>query len=906
VSNTPLIRTKLQRPPVPAVHVHRQHLFDQLNGQSVRPLTLVSAPAGYGKSTLVSSWVESCGFPTAWLSLDESDNNLHLFLEYFLAAVQSASPLAGQEFQGILRARGLPSLPALAACLINELDKIDQTIVLVIDDFHVIQNRQIHDLLEEVLKHPLREVRLVLLSRIDPPLSLASLRGHGQMNEIRMRDLRFSQEETSEFLERTLGITIEKRLAAVLEEKTEGWITGLYLAALSMRHREDLNSVVTELPDNNRFVVDYFVAEILQEQQPANLECLLKTSILNRFCAPLCDALCVPDEFSDEHGMDGQLFIQHLKNDNLFIVSLDSEGLWFRYHHLFQDLLKRRLEKRYSAQEIEQFHTEASAWFSEHGFVEEALYHANESGDMELAFSLVTRHRHEIMNSEQWHRLEYWLSLLPKGKADNTPEIVILRAWICEIWMRLDDLRSYLQIAEQYFESEMAKYSAEWNSVRAEYLTLRALLYYIDGDSDKVIDLSREALKDLAPEAQSSRSLAQCMLSFGHQMKGDLNSAHRVLYEAIITSLPEQTTYKSRLLLALSMVHWISGDLDGMKLATDRILAFNRDLELPESVGIAHHLQGIYHYLLNNLEEADSSLSTVVQKFYEPNLLNFAHSAFAMALSLEAQGKSDEARDLAEKTIGKALDARSSEYLHLAEAFQADLFLRQGRAAKAKAWAADYDPLPFDPGYRFYVPQLTYIKVLLAEKSPQSLQQAADLLPDLNAHYAAIHNTRFLIDVLALQALLFKALGQESKALETLNEALELAEPAGFIRPFLDLGKPMAELLEKVAAKKPDRMYVNQIFAATGTENTRADPPRSGHQNVAPGVNARQAPPEPLTNREIQILKVLSQGLNNQQIADTLFISPETVKRHLYNIFQKFDVKNRQQAIARARSLGID
>lgn len=355
----PLLRTKLHRPPVAKDHVHRLDLLDRLNRQMHRPLTLVSAPAGYGKTTLISCWLESLDIPSAWLSIDEADNDLHLFLSYFLSAVQTVFPEVGKEAQAILKAEKLPPLPFLAGRLINELDKIDQTFILTLDDYHVVQNKAIHELLKEILKHPPHAMHLVLASRIDPPLSITTLRAKGQMTEIRVRDLRFSRKETAEYLQRMLETTIEESIVSIFEEKSEGWVTGLRLAALSLRHKDDIERVVAGLPDANRFVMDYFVAEILSQQTTAMQEYLLITSILGRFCAPLCDAVCSLDTASDACEISGQEFIQLLIKANLFVVPMDDEHRWFRYHHLFQNLLQRRLKHRFKQEGIRVLHKNA-------------------------------------------------------------------------------------------------------------------------------------------------------------------------------------------------------------------------------------------------------------------------------------------------------------------------------------------------------------------------------------------------------------------------------------------------------------------------------------------------------------------------------------------------------------------
>ena len=426
----PLLRTKLHRPPVVADHLHRQHLMDWLNKRLHRPLTLVSAPAGYGKTTLISCWLESLDIPSAWLSIDEADNDLHLFLSYFLAAVQTVFPEVGQEIQTILKAQELPPLPVLAGRLINELDKIDQAFILTIDDYHVVQNKAIHELIKAILKHPPHAMHLVLASRIDPPLPMSTLRAKGQMTEIRVRDLRFSRKETAEFLQQMLGTTIEESIVSTFAEKSEGWITGLRLAILSLRHTDDIERVVAGLPDANRYVLDYFVEEILSQQPTAMQDYLLATSIFDRFCAPLCDAVCISDTASGGCEINGQEFLQLLKKANLFVIPIDDEHRWFRYHHLFQNLLNSRIKHRFKPDDIRVLHTNASTWFAENGYFEEAIQHALAGGDVERAAEIVGHARHDLMNRDQWHRLERWLKLFSHEAIQQYPHLILLRCWL--------------------------------------------------------------------------------------------------------------------------------------------------------------------------------------------------------------------------------------------------------------------------------------------------------------------------------------------------------------------------------------------------------------------------------------------------------------------------------------------
>ncbi len=448
-TNIPLLRTKLKRPPIVGDHVHRSLLLERLDQRRQRPLTLVTAPAGYGKSTLVSSWLETCDLPAAWLSLDETDNDFHLFLSYLLAAVQTVSPTAGKEIQTILNAPQLPPLSILAGILINELDQIKQAFILTLDDYHVIKNKDIHDLLIEILKHPPHAMHLMLMGRIDPPLPLASLRARGEMTEIRLQDLRFTLEETAEYLQKMLGETIEDSIVELLGKKTEGWVTGLRLAVLSLRHREDLDRILADLPNDNQYVMDYMVAEVLSQQPPTMQAYLLNTSILNRFCAPLCDAICVPATLPEACEIHGEEFIEWIVKGNLFVIPLDNERRWFRFHHLFQNLLQRLFTKKISRDDSDALHKQASRWFSENGLVDEALYHSLAAGDIPAAEHLLAQHRHDLMNREQWHQLERWLRLFPAERVEKQAELLLSRAWLDYFyWYSLEALAHDLDLAE--------------------------------------------------------------------------------------------------------------------------------------------------------------------------------------------------------------------------------------------------------------------------------------------------------------------------------------------------------------------------------------------------------------------------------------------------------------------------
>ncbi|MCP4691896.1 MAG: transcriptional regulator, partial [Desulfobacterales bacterium] len=426
----PLLRTKLHRPRVARNHLHRRRLLDRLDQYLQRPLTLVSAPAGYGKSTLLACWLETSDIPGAWVSLDKNDNNPRLFLAYLLDAVQMLFPGAVQHTMALLNSTQFPPINVLAHSLINELDRIDNPFSLVLDDYHAINDKTVHGLIAELLQHPPAALRLTLSSRVDPPFALTRFRAKGQMGEIRVRDLRFSPEETGSFLEGLLGAPVDGVVAASLTEKTEGWVTGLRLASHFSGRRSDLDRIIANLPVENRYVTDYLLDEVLANQPEEIQEYLLATAIPDRFCASLCDAMCIPGVGSWECTMGGRRFLEWLEKSDLFVISMDEEGRWFRYHHLFQNLLLIRLKLRFDKDAIQTLYGRASGWFAENNLIDDALRYALAAGDVSSAARLVEKNRHAPLDEGKWHILERWLLQLPDDIVGRRPELLLAKAWV--------------------------------------------------------------------------------------------------------------------------------------------------------------------------------------------------------------------------------------------------------------------------------------------------------------------------------------------------------------------------------------------------------------------------------------------------------------------------------------------
>jgi ATP/maltotriose-dependent transcriptional regulator MalT len=902
-----ILKTKFFRPKPPADFVNRSRLHEKLDNGAHCRLSLVSAAAGYGKSLLVSSWLESCDRPNVWLSLDEEISDLSTFLHYFLFAVRELFPDACPNTLAILSAPDLQSPQMLSAELINELSEIRTPFVLVLDDYGFIHDPMIHELLNQVLKHLPPALQLLVLTRRDPPFSLHSLRAHGDLVEIRQKDLQFTMEEMAVFLNTTIGLAIDEPSQAYLHERIEGWAVGLRLMALSLQNRDDVGEFLREMKGDTRHIQDYLMAEVLSRQSSTMREGLLKTSILARFCAPLCKALCHPScEDLCGAGCDGTTFMRKLEESNLFCIVLDEQHEWFRYHHLFQQLLQRTLESRYSSDEIARLHDLARTWFEENRMIEEAFHHAMLSSDPVFAGKLIARHRHELMNKEQWHRLGRLLDKLPRTVIENNPELLIQDAWV--LWNRMQ-IREMVKVLDQVelLLAAMPADSRLTREMQGEVDAMRSLQYYLvpPCDATRALAHAQKAMENNPPHHSSTRGMAVIMLAMSYQLTGNLTDAFGTIFEELKAKEAHQTTYHTRLLITLCFLYWVEVDLGNMKQTGQDLLKLGKELHLSESSHLGQYFSGLNHYCRNELGEAEKSLTDAVRTRDKVNIFNFAHSSFVLALVKHEQGDPDKAYEIAESVVHYGLDTGNASLLQLAHAFQAELALRQGKIAEAVKWTKSYQPEPFATAHRFYVPQLSLARILLAQNTPTSRQQATDLLSRLHDFYDSIHNSYCLINILAMQAVLYSTLGEGASANKKLGQGLSLAEAGGFIRLFLDLGSDMEKLLLRQEAKSHASDYIRKLLHAFEQDRCNNNGESILKFTTETTTKASASMPNPLTLREQEIIELLSKRLSNQEIADRLFISRETAKRHIANMYKKLMVKNRRQAVDQAISQGI-
>ncbi len=899
--NINLISTKFNRPPVARDIYPVDRLLETIDESRNLPFSLISAPAGYGKSTLASSWLTTCDNPNAWLSLDEQDNDPHTFLTYFLATIQSVFPKVGQETLELLKSVTLPPFPIFSQSIINTLNELDQDLIMVLDDYHFIRNKEVHDLITKILIHPPNKLHLVLLTRRDPPFPISTLRGKGQMMEITISELRFTFQETKEFLQKVLNVPVDHNTVNLLEEKTEGWVTGLRLAALAMKHQYDLNWKQFTTKGINNFVGDYFLTEVLSNQTPAVASLLMQTSILDRFCAPLCDAVCLLKEKSDgaKKNLSGEEFIRWLVQTNLFVIPLDAENQWVRYHHLFQELLQKQLKRQYATEDISALHGRASNWFTSENLVEEGIRHALSAGDNLAAARIIEEHRHAILDADRWYVLNKWLTMLPDEIITQRPGLLMAQAGIVRERFKLNELTSILEQCEILLNQKSVD-----QTLLGEINFYKGILAFHKGESKSSINFIKKAQKLLLPgKFELARADAEAYLGFAYQALGRKKEVIQTLTNKIQTTLKQTSPVITRQIAAISFVHLISGELEQSFQIASQLKEVGKPIKTLYVDLWRSYLQGSIFFQKYDLNAACEHLSLVSENKYIFNTRAAMDCLAALAITYQFRQLIDDSEKILEEQLVLAQHSGDLYNLLIANSTRARLSLLRGNLESAGRWVKTFDNYPQFFSMLFFteIPDVTQCRVLIAIGSDFSLKTALKELRILWKGVKAIHNTYQMIEIAVLEALALQKQGRTDDALCRLQRAVTLAKPGGWIRPFIEAGTQIADMLKTLIKRKVEIYYLKQILAAFGNDkNQKVSNPH--HPSFSPRT---QSLIEPLTNRELEILRLVAQRLQNKEIGENLFISSQTVKTHLQNIYQKLNASNRRMAVAIARDLNI-
>jgi LuxR family maltose regulon positive regulatory protein len=885
-----LLTTKLEIPAPQTEILPRPSLFERLNEGLERKLTLVSAPAGYGKTTLLSEWARSVDWPVAWFSLDPADNDFDRFMHYFIAALQKVEPHIGELATVMLE--GQPPRPAevILTALINDLAQAGRPLSIVLDNYQVIDVEEIHLGLGFLLDHMPAAFHLVIATRADPPLHLARLRAGRQIVEIREEDLQFGEEEIAAFLNRAMGLKLAPADIALLQKRTEGWIASLQMVAISMQGRQDLSNFIHDFSGSHEYVVDYLTDEVLS-RQPGELEAfLLQTSILDKMCGPLCDAV------TGQSG--GQETLEELRRNNLFVVPLDTEREWYRYHRLFADLLQQRL--RASGADMAGLFLLASEWHEANDLLLEAIDYAMKAEAFDRAAGLIERIFDVVTAWSRVHAwtLSRWLDALPAATVQARPSLRLIKARLFMVKGELPEASATLVELEAEVNASLqaAGVSTEdtghlLKQIRADLTSIAVL----EGRLGQAIEYAHQALAELPKGDTGGHMRQSAILGTAHFRMGNLAKAQGwyaqavadagslgipVVAASLITGQAQCQAAQGQLRLAEASCE------EALRLAT--IGGQRTSAAGPASLAWAKIL-----YERNDLEEAESKLRDAIELLKKSGPVHTLAGAYAwLARTRQVMGDGEGAGTAMNMAL-RLVQGHAYGYLSSAiPAHQARLFLAQGQLHLAIAWARDYQQLEPSEFARDFE-ELTLARVLLAKPE---IAAARGLLSNLQTAAEARARRSSLLEILLLNSLAYRLEGNEAAALKSLEEALTHAEPEGYVRTFVDEGEPLADLLSATAKKGvgPGRSiaadYAVLLLKALGR---------------SPVAAAGPTLLEPLSEREMQVLRLLETDLTVPEIAEQLVIGTSTVRSHVKSVYGKLGVHSRYEAVVRAEELKL-
>ncbi len=905
-----LLQTKLHQPRLPRDLIIRSRLLELLNQGIDRQLTLVCAPAGFGKTTLVGTWLEqmaadkgSGSLHSAWLSLDENDSDLNLFLRYFTSALRTIFSEACPETLALLQAQRQPPQNVLNTTFINELDELPGEVILVLDDYHTIHNIEVHNLLSELILHWPKNLHLVLISRISPPIPLDVYRAKGMINEVRTRDLRFTQDETAAYVSKSQFALMVQYVLPLLEERFEGWPAGLHLVTLSVRAADSQEAVLKAISSENTNITGYLVDEVLTHQFPAVHSFLLKTSILDQFCASLCEDLIGAGDTK----WNARACLDWIERAELFIVPLDEHREWYRYHHLFQELLQQRLIAEIPPDQVKSLHRLASAWFDRHGLIEEALHHALAAGDLDLAARYITAGVRDVINHEDRPILERWLRLLPDEMIQLHPELLMLRAWSLQFTWRLAMQMQVIRQVEELLESGAGEALSDDDRkiLGGQILLPKAQLAYFNNQQAVSIQLCNQVLAIMPPSWTFVRGGAMIYLGMSMQATGQYQEAERMLLEAFENHTDKNDTFALFVLESLGFIYLNSGQLDKARQITQVLVqgSIHSGLTLMKLWGF--WILGLVCYYRNELEAAGEYFTQIYENRYIAQISPFRDAVAGLALIHQIHGKNAEALQLVETISQFDLEQNGCED-NRTQSLRAHIMLLQGDLEGAGNWLHSLpDDVPDQPFMWLEEPTITRAQILVSTDGATNPQMVTSIIDTLDEIADRTHNLRYKIKIMAMRSLVLDGQGKTSEAECTLNQALDLARLGGFIRVFADLGKPMQAILTRLERKDQSAEMIRRILSAFLDLDKQFVRQEGSEQAIEQPASGNRALLDPLTQRELEVLELLRGPMSIKEIALKLNIEYSTAKRYTVNIYSKLGVNQRWNAVARAEDLKI-
>jgi len=861
----PILRTKLHIPPSLPDTIKRPRLIAHLNSGLHRKLTLISAPAGSGKTTITTSWLESRNESIAWLSLDERDADVSRFLSYLVTALQTIDARIGKGLLTALESPQLPPMDMLLTPLLNDIEQVTDRFILVLDDYHVLESTRIDEILIFLLDNLPQQMHIVITGREDPQLPLARLRARRQLTEMRAAHLRFTLDEASEFLKESMGLNLSADEITALEKRTEGWIVGLQLAAVSMQNQDDTRAFIDAFSGSHQYILDYLVEEVLSQQSEIIHDFLLQTSILEQFCADLCDAVT-------GHA-NSQEILNDLLRSNLFLIPLDYERKWFRYHHLFGDLLRERLQKHSPDQS--DLHHRASIWYQQEGFELDAFQHAVSANDLNRAAHLVNEANIPLYFRGAAPLILRWLETLSTEILNDNPSLLVIYGWVLMISYQNSLVEPKLKMAESLLQDS----HDDNRDLKGQIAALRAMLAANLYQTDDIIEQSQLALELLNPKNLYVRTVVMRSLAIAYQFRGERTAARETYLKTI--ELSEASNNRFTNILArtgLGIIQLSDNQLIQAEETFLHVIELVGEPSTPIACAAYLRLARIY-YEWNELDKAQQYAEKGVELAHQIDTIDSAVSGEIFLAKLKLiQGDLSGAESLLSE-LERVIEQRKFEQqIPALIEVQVRLYLKKEEIEVASRLAYSYD-LP-----------LSQARVLLTQQKPE---QALDVLENYHQQIEEQDWVDERLKVMLLQALAYQATHQTDEALNLLQELLSLTKSNNFMRLFVDEGKVMQQLLSVLYSQgfMPD--YTRKLCSA--------------FDEVAhsPLKLANQALIEPLSERELEILQLVADGLSNSEISERLYLALSTVKGHNRNIYGKLGVSRRTEAVALARELGL-
>lgn len=913
-NSDPLLRTKIRLPSTRLNLVPRPRLREKILQGLRGPLTLIIAPAGFGKTTLVAACIVGCGMPVAWLSLDTADNDAGRFLKYLVAALRELDSAIGCESARMLAAPQQSPPETILTSLINDLDVTHKEIILILDDYHFIGSQTVHEEVAFLLEHCPNTLHLVIATRSDPPLLLPRLRARDKIVELRAADLRFTEPEAAQFLNDVMGLHLETSSIAMLEERTEGWIAGLQMAALSMRDREDVSGFIKGFSGTNRYILDYLLEEVLACQPLDIQHFLLCTSILERLTASLCDAILANDEGSKTGNVDrstgsaalslhGSAFIlEYMERANLFLVPLDDERTWYRYHHLFADLLQTQLQKSLGDNGVARYHLRASEWYEQNGLPIDAIRHASLASDSERIERLIEQNYLVMLNRGEMSGIRSWMGKLSKELVTRRPWLCLYEAFSRSWFGQLEEATLLLNEAEKRIRSEMSK--PDVRAMLGYHSFVKSRVTAMEGDTQQAIEFCLTAHKHIPADNLGLQIEIGITLGYEYFLYGDFINASKTLHKMIRSAYTVRAINNPVAAYAiLARVYALQGLLhDAYDLFQKAAqLIPKTDGQYLGAVGLVEVGIAALLYEWNDVETALVRVKKGLDFLPSWGKADDLSLAYITLLRIQlAQGNRADAVGTLEKatqliqTCGVFSEARSA-----VETVQVKMWLLQGDWLAVDRWVARLEKRFGSQDLFRYEDELTHItkaRVLIAKNE---LEEAIHLLSCLAESARSGGRMGRLIEIMILKALALQGMGDTAQAGLALTQSLTLAEPGGYVRVFLDEGQPMRELLSQWLAQAvagPIRGYAMHLLSQCEAELRMAAPQKAFSSSELI---------EPLTPRELEVLHLIAVGKTNPEIAQQLIVARGTVKAHTASIYRKLEAANRTEAVARARHLGI-